>query len=175
MHDKSYLLSLLDYSDWANEEYFKIIREIPADEVTKQRESFMNSVRNSVNHLLVIDKVWMSHMKREKHSFEHLQTILYENIDDLWDAKKEINQEIRDYVSGLSEDELEEVIDYELIGGNTGSLPRYMIITHLAIHGGFHRGVIADMFGQVPVRPAGQDIPVWERATRNGQARVNQI
>ena len=127
MHDKSYLLSLLDYSDWANEEFFKIIREIPADEVTKQRESFMNSVRNSVNHLLVIDKVWMSHMKREKHSFEHLQTILYENLDDLWDAKKEMNQEIRDYVSGLSEDELEEVIDYELIGGNTGSLPRYMI------------------------------------------------
>ena len=101
MHDKSYLLSLLDYSDWANEEFFKIIWEIPAHEVTKQRESFMNSVRNSVNHLLVIDKVWMSHMKREKHSFEHLQTILYENIDDLWDAKIEMNQEIRDYVSGL--------------------------------------------------------------------------
>ena len=94
MHDKGYLLSLLDYSDWANEEFFKIIREIPAEEVTKQRESFMNSVRNSVNHLLVIDKVWMSHMKREKHSFEHLQTILYENLDDLWDAKKEMNQEI---------------------------------------------------------------------------------
>ena len=119
MHDKSYLLSLLDYSDWANEEFFKIIREIPAHEVTKQRESFMNSVRNSVNHLLVIDKVWMSHMKREKHSFEHLQTILYENIDDLWAAKIEMNQEIRDYVSGLSENAWEEVIDYELIGGNT--------------------------------------------------------
>ena len=175
MHDKSYLLSLLDYSDWANEEFFKIIREIPTHEVTKQRESFMNSVRNSLNHLLVIDKVWMSHMKREKHSFEHLQTILYENLDDLWDAKKEMNREIRDYVSGLSKDELEEVIDYELIGGNTGSLPRYMIITHLAIHGSFHRGVIADMFGQVPVRPAGQDIHVWERAMKNSQAGVNQI
>ena len=94
MHDKSYLLSLLDYSDWANEEFFKIIREIPADEITKQRESFMNSFRNSVNHLLVIDKVWMSHMKKEKHSFEHLQTILFEDLDDLWDAKKEMNKEI---------------------------------------------------------------------------------
>ena len=113
-------------------------------------------------------------MKRETHSFEHLQTILYENLDDLWNAKIEMNQEIRDYVSSLSEDELEEVIDYELIGGNTGKLPRYMIITHLAIHGGFHRGVIADMFGQVPVQPPGQDIPVWERAMRNEQSLVNQ-
>jgi uncharacterized damage-inducible protein DinB len=166
MHDKNYLLSLLDYGVWANEEFFKTIRELPADEVTKQRESLMNSILKSVNHLLVIDKVWMAHMRGEKHSFENLQTVLHEDLDDLWTAKKQTEQEIRDYVSGLSEDELEEVVTYELIGGNSGSLPRYMIITHLVMHGGFHRGFIGDMFGQVPVRPAGQDIPVWERALR---------
>ena len=83
MHDKNYLLSLLDFSVWANEEFFKTIRELPSEEVTKQRESLMNSILHSVNHLLVIDKVWMSHMKGEKHSFEHLQTILHENLDDL--------------------------------------------------------------------------------------------
>ena len=172
MHDKNYLLSLLDFSVWANEEFFKTIRELPPEEVTKQRKSLMNSILHSVNHLLVIDKVWLSHMKREKHSFENLQTILHENLDDLWAAKNETNQEIRDYVSGLSEDELEEIIDYELIGGNKGSLARYMIITHLAMHSSFHRGFIGDMFGQIPVRPAGQDIPVWERAVRNGIANV---
>ena len=168
MHDKDYLRSLLDYNVWANEEYFRQIGELPADEVTKQRESLMNNILNSVNHLLVIDKVWMAHMKGEKHSFEKLQTVLHENLDDLRVAKKEMDREIRNYVSGLSEDELEEVIDYELIGGNKGSLPRYMIITHLAIHGSFHRGFIGDMFGQIPVIPAGQDIPVWERALREG-------
>ena len=83
-------------------------------------------------------------------------------------AKKEMDREIRRYVSGLSEDDLEEVIDYELIGGNQGSLPRYLIITHLAMHGAFHRGFIGDMFGQIPVLPGGQDIPVWERAQRQG-------
>ena len=38
-----------------------------------------------------------------------------------------------------------------------------MIITHLAMHSAYHRGIIADMFGQIPTQPAGQDIPVWER------------
>ena len=166
MHDKDYLLSLLDYSVWANEEYFKQIGDLPADETTKQRQSFMNSIFISVNHLLVIDEVWLSHMKKEKHSIEKLQTILHEKLDDLWAAKKAMDQEIRDYVSGLSEAELEEDVEYELIGGNTGSLPRYLIITHLAMHGAFHRGIIGDMFGQIPLRPAGQDIPVWERASR---------
>ena len=44
MHDKDYLLSLLDYTAWANEKYFKQIRSLPADEVTKQRQSLMNNI-----------------------------------------------------------------------------------------------------------------------------------
>lgn len=168
MHDKDYLLKLLDFSVWANEEYFKQIGALPAEEVTKQRESLMNNLLISVNHLLVIDKVWLAHMKREPHSFEKLQAIVHEDLDDLWAAKREMDRAIREYVAGLSDDELEEEIDYELIGGNKGRLPRYMIITHLAVHSSFHRGFIGDMFGQVPVIPAGQDIPVWERATREG-------
>ncbi len=167
MRDRDYLLSLLDYSVWANEQYFNNIRELPADEVTKQRPSLMNNILISINHLLVIDKVWLAHMKGEAHSFDSLQTVLHEDLDDLWAAKRAMDQEIRDYVAGLGEDELEEVVAYELIGGNAGSLPRYMIITHLAIHAGFHRGFIGDMFGQVPIIPAGQDIPVWERAMRD--------
>ncbi|PCH84836.1 MAG: hypothetical protein COC02_00490 [Rhodospirillaceae bacterium] len=168
MHDKDYLLSLLDYTVWANEEYFKQIRDLPPGEVTKQRPSLMNNILISVNHMLVIEKVWLSHMKGGKHSFDKLQTILHENLDDLMAAKKEMDVETRSYVSNLSEDELEEVVDYELIGGNKGSLPRYLIITHLAMHGAFHRGFIGDMFGQIPVLPGGQDIPVWERALRQG-------
>ena len=168
MHDKDYLLSLLDYTVWANEQYFKQIQDLPAGEVTKPRQSLMNNILVSVNHLLVIDKVWLGHMKGGKHSFDKLQTVLHEDLDDLLAAKKEMDREIRRYVSGLSGDDLEEVIEYELIGGNRGSLPRYLIITHLAIHGAFHRGFIGDMFGQIPVVPAGQDIPVWERALRQG-------
>ena len=163
MNNKNYLLSLLDFSTWANEEFFKIIRKLELEEINRERDSFMVSIRNSVNHLLVIDKVWMSHMKRETHKIQHLQTILYKNLDDIWEVKDKMNKEIRDYVSNLSDNELEEIIHYQLISGNKGKLPRYMIITHLAMHSAYHRGIIADMFGQIPTQPAGQDIPVWQR------------
>ena len=163
MNDKNYLLSLLDHSTWANEEFFKIIRELEPEEINRERDSFMVSIRNSVNHLLVIDKVWMSHMKRKKHQIQHLQTILYKNLEDIWEAKDKMNREIRDYVSNLSDSELEEIIHYQLISGNKGKLPRYMIITHLAMHSAYHRGIIADMLGQIPTQSPGQDIPVWQR------------
>lgn len=161
MYDKNYLISLLDYNSWANNEFFKVEAKLPIDEVNKQRKSFMNSIRNSLNHLLVIDKIWLSNMKKQKHSFNNLQTILFEDMEGLWDAKNKMDMEIKYYVSNQNKDNLEEVVNFELIGGNKSSLPRYMIITHLVTHGKFHRGILAEMFGHPPLPPVGQDITIW--------------
>ena len=88
MSNQAYLLYLLDYNSWANDEFFKVIIKLPSDEIQKQRKSFMNSIRNSLNHLLVIDKVWLANLKKEKHSFNNLQTILFDDMEELWQAKK---------------------------------------------------------------------------------------
>ena len=83
MKEKEYLLNLLDYNSSANNKFFKIIITLSIDEINKQRKSFMNSIRNSLNHLLVLDKIWLANMKKQKRLFNNLQTILYENIKDL--------------------------------------------------------------------------------------------
>ena len=166
MHNQEYLINLLDYNSWANDQFFKVIVKLSPYEINKQRQSFMNSIRNSLNHLLVIDKVWLANMKRETHTFDHLQTILFEDIDMLWDAKKKEEILIKKYISNLSEHDLLELVDCELIGGNKVSMSRSMIITHLVMHGGYHRGIIAEMFGQIPLPPIAQDITIWEKSKK---------
>ena len=163
MHNQAYLLNLLDYNSWANDEFFKVIIKLPIDEIKKQHQSFMNSIRNSLNHLLVIDKVWLANMKKEKHSFNNLQTILFEDMEELWLAKKNEEEIIKKYTINLSSTELEETVECDLIGGNSVNISRSMIITHLVIHGGYHRGIIAEMLGQTPLAPIAQDITVWEK------------
>ena len=111
MHNKEYLINLLDYNSWANDELFKVILQLSPHEINKQRKSFMNSIRNSLNHLLVIDKIWLANMKKETHTFDHLQTILFEDIDMLWDAKKKEEIIIKKYTSNLSEHDLLELVD----------------------------------------------------------------
>jgi uncharacterized damage-inducible protein DinB len=164
MNNKEYLLNLLNYNSWANDEFFKVIIKLSSEEINKQRKSFMNSIRNSLNHLLVIDKVWLSNMKKEKHTFDNLQTILYENMEQLWKEKKKEEQLIKNYVENLSDKEFEEIVECELIGGNKVLISRSMIITHLVMHGGYHRGIIAEMFGQIPLPPIAQDITTWEKS-----------
>ena len=166
MHNQEYLINLLDYNSWANDQFFKVIVKLSPYEINKQRQSFMNSIRNSLNHLLVIDKVWLANMKRETHTFDHLQTILFEDMDMLWDAKKKEDILIKNYTSNLSEHDLLDLVDCELIGGNKVSMSRSMIITHLVMHGGYHRGIIAEMFGQIPLPPIAQDITIWEKSKK---------
>ena len=78
--------------------------------------------------------------------------------------KKKEEQLIKNYVENLSDKEFEEIVECELIGGNKVLISRSMIITHLVMHGGYHRGIIAEMFGQIPLPPIAQDITTWEKS-----------
>ena len=85
-------------------------------------------------------------------------------MEQLWKEKKKEEQLIKNYVKNLSDKEIEEIVECELIGGNKVLISRSMIITHLVMHGGYHRGIIAEMFGQIPLPPVAQDITIWEKS-----------
>lgn len=166
MNDKTYLRGLLEYNAWANSELYAKVRELPPQEVTKKRKTILESIHLSLNHLLAVDHVWLAHMQVRKHGISELRARLHENFDELWSARQGMDNTLLEYLDLLDGEALEEVVDYELIGGNTGSLSRAMCFTHLVIHGSYHRGWIADMFGQAEHPPPITDIPVYERAIR---------
>lgn len=166
MKDKSYLRSLLEYNGWANAELYKKVFELPPEEVTAKRKTLLESIHLSLNHLLAVDRMWVAHMQRRPHGIGELRARLYEDMNELWAARQEMDATLVDYLDSLEGDDLEEVVEYELIGGNRGSLSRAMCFTHLVTHGSYHRGWIADMFGQAGAMPAIIDIPVYERAVK---------
>ena len=49
MKEKEYLLNLLDYNSWANNEFFKTIITLSVDEINKQRKSFTSYRQNLVS------------------------------------------------------------------------------------------------------------------------------
>ena len=107
MHDKKYLLDLLGHNVWANEQYFNQARDLSPDEVTKQCQSLVKNILISPNHSLVIDQVWLAYKKAKTRLFEMLQTVLHEDLDDLFAAKRKMDKKIYNYVSGLGDHEHE--------------------------------------------------------------------
>jgi len=166
MDGRTYLRSLLEYNTWANAELYAKVKELPPEEVTKKRKTLLQSIHVSLNHLLSVDLMWHAHMEKRPHGISELRAVQHEDMDALWEARQAMDKTLLEYLDGLSDAELEEVVDYELIGGNTGSLSRAMCLTHLVTHGSYHRGWIADMFGQAESPPPIIDIPVYERAIK---------
>ena len=166
MKDKTYLRGLLEYNTWANTQLYAGAKDLPPAEVTKKRKTLLGSIHLSLNHLLAVDHIWLAHMQVRQHGIDELRAQLYDKFEELWSARRDMDGVLLAYLDSLDGEALEEVVDYELIGGNTGSLSRAMCITHLVIHGSYHRGWIADMFGQAERTPPIMDIPVYERAIR---------
>lgn len=166
MHDTTYLTTLIDYNTWANEVFFQKVSELPPEEVTRKRETPLESIFVSLHHLLNVDNIWLAHMQGRRHAYEGLRVTDIEGLDALWAERRKMDATLKEYVQSLSAEELEEVIDYELIGGNTGSMSRVMCLTHLITHGSYHRGWIADMFGQAGAVQPFADVPIYERALR---------
>jgi uncharacterized damage-inducible protein DinB len=166
MDGRIYLRSLLEYNAWANDELGKKVRELPPEEVTKKRETVLESIHLSLNHLLTVDIMWHAHMERRQHGISELRAVHFENLDDFWPAREAMDRKLISYLDDLSNEALEEVVEYELIGGNKGEMSRAMCLSHLATHGSYHRGWIADMFGQAGCMPAVIDIPVYARAVK---------
>lgn len=171
MRDKTYLKTLIDYNAWANAETYRLVAEMPAEEVTKKRKTPLQSIFVSLSHMLNVDRIWLAHMKGEKHGIEGLREVYYDSLEDLWEARQAMDRTLQGYVDSISEDSLEDIVDYELIGGNKGSMSRAMCLTHVATHGSYHRGWISDMFGQAERQQPSTDLPVYERALRqNGES-----
>lgn len=166
MKDKTYLKTLMAWNTWANEVTYRMVADLPPEEVTKKRKTPLESIFVSLHHLLNVDDMWLHHMRGEKHDYEGLRVTRIADFDTLWQARKEMDATLEAYVDGLSADALEEIVDYELIGGNKGSMSRAMCLTHLALHGSYHRGWISDMFGQAGAMQPTTDLPVFERALR---------
>ena len=166
MRDKTYLSTLIDYNTWANEVTYTDVSNLPPEEITKKRETPLQSIYVSLHHLLNVDNIWLGHMQGKGHSYQTLRDVEIEDFDALWAARKAMDKTLSEYVASLSTDDLAEIVNYELIGGNKGAMSRAMCLTHLVTHGSYHRGWISDMFGQAGATQPFADITIYERALR---------
>ena len=166
MKDKSYLRGLLEYNAWANSDLFEKVMALPTGEVTKKREASLESINVQLNHMLVIDRIWLAHMEGRDHGYEDRRGEPYGTLEETRAERQATDARLLEYLDELDPDQLEEKVDYQLIGSSAGSMSRAMCITHLVMHGSYHRGWTTDMFCQAKAQQPSADLPVYERVTR---------
>lgn len=154
---------LTRYDAWSNKVMYDAVAALPEGEATKERKSLFNNIVHTLNHIYVVDAIWQAHLQGREHGYTARNTAGHPPLAELWRDQQRIDQWYMDWSDGLTQDKLDEEIEYTLIGGNRGSMTRGDVLLHVFHHTAYHRGFAADLFFQVPARPPAMDLPVFFR------------
>jgi uncharacterized damage-inducible protein DinB len=159
---------LTRYNAWANQRIFDAVAVLPDDEASKVRPTLFKNMINTLNHLYVVDLIWQGHLEKRAHGIPALNTVMHPELPELWRAQQAIDAWYVNWSDTLTEQALGETLSFTLIGGNAGTMTRSEVLLHVVNHTSYHRGFVADMFYQVPLRPPQTDLPVFLRETPLG-------
>jgi uncharacterized damage-inducible protein DinB len=154
---------LTRYKAWADSLVYGMVSALPGEESTKKRATRFGNMIHTLNHVYVIDLVFRAHLLGRSHGFTSRNTPDHPPLEELRAVVSELDAWYVKYADSLQSDQLQETIQFEFIGGGTGSMTRQDIIMHVVNHGTYHRGFVGDMMYQAGVTPDATDLPVFLR------------
>jgi len=152
---------LADFNAWANIKIFSSCKKLDESEYKKDRKAFFTSIHGTLNHLLVIDKAYISRIEGTDHRMKSMNQILHEHIDALEEARIKEDKRLIALVNNLSEENIHKEITYKGIesGSTTSTFTINFILITLFNHQTHHRGQVHNMLSQTDIKPPQIDIP----------------
>ena len=155
--------TLTRYNAWANERLFAAVAALPEGEATRPRRSVFRSMVHTLNHNYVIDRIFQAHLEGRDHGYKARNTEDHPPLAELWKAQQEIDAWYVAAYDRMSEPRLNEKIRFTFVGGGEGAMTPGEMLLHLVSHTSYHRGFVAQMFFDIPVRPPTTDLTVFLR------------
>jgi len=103
------------YNAWANARLYDAAATLSAEQFGADRGAFFRSVKGTLNHLLVTDRIWQNRFTGESVAPDPLDTILFDEFEDLRAARIAEDARIVRYVDGLDDERLAGVIRYRRV------------------------------------------------------------
>ncbi len=150
------------YNQWYNQTLYSTISKLSNEELSQDRGLFFNSILGTLNHLLVVDIIWLKRFSHHPslqdfdnldyvHSLPQpmrLDIILYSQFSQLKSVREKMDLLIIDCFSFLSEEDYDIILAYK----NTKRQPfrkRFGLLVHnLFNHQIHHRGQITAILSQ---------------------------
>ncbi len=155
--------TLARYNAWANKVIFDAVAVLPPGEAEKPRATLFKNMVHTLNHTYVIDRIFQAHLEGRPHGYGARNTQDHPPLAELWRAQQEVDAWYVDWAGRVPEGDLDEVVRFEFVGGGQGAMTRGQILLHIVNHTSYHRGFVADMFFQVPLRAPVTDLTVYLR------------
>ena len=150
---------LANFNTWANTKIFSSCKELDDTEYEKDRKAFFSSIHCTLNHLLIVDRAYISRIEGKDHGLRSLDQIIFESLLQLEEARIKEDKRLVDLVNNLSKESIYKEITYLGFDTTKQTYTINLILITLFNHQTHHRGQIHNMLSQAGVNPPQIDIP----------------
>lgn len=137
---KAHFERMAQYNAWANARLYVQAKSLPDEAYRRDVGAFFKSLRGTLNHLLVTDRIWMRRLTGEGDHPAKLDAILFDDLPSLERARQAEDARIIGYVEALSEDDIGKQLSYSTTKGAPQRNRLDEILAHLFNHQTHHRG-----------------------------------
>lgn len=147
-----YFAELYEYDSYVNGQVLELLRSIP--EATERMRAIMA-------HMLQAQKLWMRRLRGEDYqNIVIWPTLSWDECEKLIDESRE---EWQSFLREITPEELEGTVTYRNSAGKEFVTPVREIMTHVIVHGGYHRGQLAMAVRDLGGEPINTDYISYRR------------
>jgi uncharacterized damage-inducible protein DinB len=129
------------YNRWANEQVYGACAELEEEEYTRDCGVFFGSLRGTLNHILVADRIWMHRFTGTGSAPRALDEILHHAFRDLREARESEDGRIIDWIDSLDDIDFAGRFTYSTVTDmRTVSQRLAPALAHFFNHQTHHRG-----------------------------------
>jgi uncharacterized damage-inducible protein DinB len=139
------------YNRQMNQQFYTACAELSDAERKQDRGIFFNSIHGTLNHLLLVDRLWLGGFTKKSVAFGSLDEELYADFAELSTEREQTDANILAWAETLTPELLEAPFNEHL------ALPTWLTVTHFFNHQTHHRGQLSALLGQ-----CGQDYGVTD-------------
>lgn len=160
------------YNRWANDRLYDAVAALSEAAFVRDGGAFFGSLRGTLNHILVADRIWLGRFTGETAPAPALDAVLFEAFADLRAARQAEDARIEAYVAGVSDADLAASFSYRMATRpDRFEQSLATALAHFFNHQTHHRGQAHALLTQFVGAAPPLDLIFFQRETGMAQRR----
>ncbi|MEW5871599.1 MAG: DinB family protein [Chloroflexota bacterium] len=158
--NKSNLLFLFDYTQWANHRLLDTAARLPTEKFADPHRTTYGSLRGILVHILVSYQVWLGRCRDGRMPPVFPIDEEFPDVAAFNRRFSALEAELRAYLESLSEDDMQRLVTHTTSRGEVFTNRLWQIFTHLFNHATQHRSEAAEVMTEYGESPGNLDL-IW--------------
>ena len=149
--------ALARYNRRANAALYEACARLELADYLAPRPCYFGSIHNTLNHLLVCDRLWLGRLWDQPHGITALDQILHDTLPALQIDREREDDAIIAFVDALTDRDLLSDVTWSPLAGGRETHALGHLLTHIFNHQTHHRGQVHCLLSQTDVPPPAID------------------